>query len=224
LPFHFTWPKFSGLALAAGLAVIAVAVIALTLWMAREAPAPVSAEAAPTPSVSPVADEQPDATPPPALETLSLSPPGLYLAAAWDLPVYAHVTADGLFVREGPSLAYSDIAILQARDSVHVVGFSDDGAWSQIDLPRWGWVSNDFLQFESAFGVSVRLQVRVLQAKPYGVAVRNSPRPGGEQVAVLPPGSAAVAVATDDAERWWQLIEPVAGWVAANDVSILGRP
>ena len=107
---------------------------------------------------------------------------------------------------------------------MRVIGFSDDGEWSQIDQPQMGWVSNEFLQFESAFGVSVRLQVHVLQANSYEVAVRQSPRIGSEQVGGLPAGSTAVAVGESTDAAWRQLVQPVVGWVAANDVVDLGSP
>ena len=224
-PPRWTRPSLPRLALGAGLATLAVVAIAVAIWMAREEPAPVNAEAAPASSSAAVAGSQAGATPSVLLETLSLSQPGVYLRDTWDVPLYAQVTVDGLFVREGPATGYRDIAILSARDSVRVVGFSDDGVWSQIDQPRVGWVSNEYLQFEAAIGASVRLQVSVAQAKPYEVVVRDSPRAGSSQVGVLPAGTTAVVVGvtTDDGGMWLQMAQP-AGWVTANDVTIVGSP
>ena len=224
-PRRIDWPRtrIPGLVWGGGLALMVVIVVASTIWMARDRPAPVNAEAATPISAAPVTDET-STIPPAVLESLSLSLPGVYLREAWTLPAYAQVTGDGLFVREGPSVGYDDIAILQIRHTVHVVGFSDDGAWSRIDQPQWGWVNNDFLQFESAFGISVRLQVHVLQAKPYEVAVRQSPRIAGDQIGALPAESIAVAVGVSADGAWLQLAQPVVGWVAANDVADLGSP
>ena len=71
----------------------------------------------------------------------------------------------------------------------------------------------------------MRLQVSVAQAKPYEVVVRDSPRAGSSQVGVLPAGTTAVVVGvtTDDGGMWLQIAQP-AGWVTANDVTIVGSP
>ena len=86
-------------------------------------------------------------------------------------------------------------------------------------------MSNDYLAIrERRLAYSVQLRVRILRAKPYEVAVRKYPRIGSEQVGGLPAESTAIAVGVSTDATWLQVVQPVAGWVAANDVADLGSP
>jgi SH3-like domain-containing protein len=105
---------------------------------------------------------------------------------------------------------------------VNIIGYSEDGAWSNIDRPQLGWVNNDFLHVESreSIGVRVQLRVRRLETKSYQAALRASPRPDANVVATLPPNTPIIAVAftVGNAVGWLQVIEPSTGWLSLNDV------
>lgn len=149
--------------------------------------------------------------------------PADYLRRAFAPPALARVSAnDGLLVRDGPSTSFPRVGHLALGEVVNIVGYSEDGAWSNIDRPQSGWVSNDFLHLESreSIGVRVQLRVRMLETKPYQAALRAAPRPDATVIATLPPNTPIVAVASTvgNAVGWLQVIEPSTGWLSLNDV------
>lgn len=147
--------------------------------------------------------------------------PSQYLGAVISLPTWASVNVVTLYVRQEPTVDSNVLDFLPEDESIQVIAFSDDGEWSQIDRPRSGWVSNDFLLFKSqdATLTSVRLDVHPRRTQPYAVEVRKGPRPEAEVAATLAPGTVVVvAIVMGDPASWYQIADPAVGWIAANDL------
>jgi hypothetical protein len=99
-----------------------------------------------------------------------------------------------------------------------VDSYTEDGTWSHIASPDVGWVSNEYLFFQTAdgAGTSVMLDFRqALASAP--LTVRNLPSPEGAPVDEVAAGTPVLAVATTLDGQWRQVVQPVQGWVAAND-------
>lgn len=148
-----------------------------------------------------------------------------YLNTVFTLPTWASVDVVTLNVRQEPTLASNVLDFLPNGEALHVIAFSDDGEWSQIDRPRAGWVSNDFLLFKSqdATLTSIQLDVHPRRTQPYPVEVRKGPRPEADIEATLPPGTvvvvvASVATAGGEPPSWVQIAEPAVGWIAGSDL------
>jgi uncharacterized protein YgiM (DUF1202 family) len=140
------------------------------------------------------------------------------------LPVWANVNQSTvtLNVRAQPTVDSDILGFLPANAPVEVVAFSEDGRWSQIERPRMGWVSNDFLLFQSqdAAHSSIQLDVHPRRAQRYEVAVRATPHANAEVVATLPPEEAVIVAARlGNPATWFQIADPAVGWVAANDLA-----
>src|SRR4029453_7463886 len=74
------------------------------------------------------------------------------LTTSYPPPRPAWVSAGPLVVRTGPSTNTVSLGLLPVSQQVIVSAFSTDGAWSQIESPLAGWVSNRFLHFRSEQG------------------------------------------------------------------------
>ena len=149
-------------------------------------------------------------------------PPGIYLRRVMPLPTWANVSVtDGpLLIRQEPSTAAPFISVLQDGAPVNVIGFSDDGQWSQIKSPRTGWVSNTFLRFisEDSTHSAVRLNVQQLQTR-YAVKVTVAPVANATEVATLSGGQIVIIAASiGEPAAWYQVADPDIGWIAANDL------
>src|SRR5690606_20723658 len=96
-----------------------------------------------------VAEGQPDTEPPAAVQEPPDGTAATYLADAFTLPRTAWVLAGPLRVRSEPSLNAGYLATLPERQAVRVDSFSEDGEWSHIFEPYTGWVSNEYLFFQS---------------------------------------------------------------------------
>jgi hypothetical protein len=151
--------------------------------------------------------------------------PKEYLNAVFTLPTWASVDVITLNVRQEPTLASNILDFLPNGEALHVIAFSNDGEWSQIDRPRAGWVSNDFLLFKSqdATLTSIQLNVHPRRTQSYPVEVRKGPRPEAGIEATLPPGTvvvvvASIATAGSESPSWVQIAEPAIGWIAGNDL------
>ena len=147
--------------------------------------------------------------------------PSEYLTKLIPLPTWANVNVVTLNIRQAPALDSDVLDFLPEGAPVHVIAFSEDGRWSQIERPRSGWVSNEFLLFQSqdATLTSIRLNVHPRRTQPYAVEVRAAPRLDAEVTATLSPG-AVVVVATllGEPATWYQIADPATGWIAANDL------
>jgi uncharacterized protein YgiM (DUF1202 family) len=150
--------------------------------------------------------------------------PSEYLSMIVPLPAWANVSevAVTLYVREQPALESNVLDFLPAGEPVEVVAFSADGRWSQIERPRMGWVSNDFLLFQSQDATlsSIQLNVEQRRAQRYEVAVRAAPTVNADVTTTLSPDEPViVAATTGEPANWYQIADPVIGWVAANDLA-----
>jgi SH3-like domain-containing protein len=151
------------------------------------------------------------------------SPAREYLSAVMPLPTWANVNENTitLNVRALPTVDSDILDFLPAGAPVEVVAFSEDGRWSQIERPRAGWVSNDFLLFQSqdASHTSIHLDVHPRRAQRYEVAVRAAPNANAKVIETLAPDEAVIVAARlDDANTWVQIADPAVGWVAVNDL------
>lgn len=150
-------------------------------------------------------------------------PPGIYLRRVMPLPTWANVNVadEPLLVRQEPTTAAPYLSVLQDGTAVNVIGFSDDGRWSQIRSPYRGWVSNDFLLFISADAThsAVRLGVQQLETR-YDVKVVAAPAANGAEIATLSRGETVIiAASVGEPATWYQLADPDVGWIAANDLA-----
>jgi hypothetical protein len=153
------------------------------------------------------------------------APASTYLNKVMPLPTWANVADEPLLVREGPSTDLPFFATLYTGNPVNVIAFSEDGKWSQIKSPYEGWVSNDFLLFvsESATQARVRLNVQPLRAR-YELKVLAEPKSGAAETATLSTGELVVVAAEiapegGNSATWYQIAEPMVGWVAAGDLT-----
>lgn len=152
--------------------------------------------------------------------------PREYLAAVMPLPASAQPAVDVLYVRREPTTQSEWIALLPAGQTAHVIAFSEDGEWSQIDQPSAGWVNNDFLLFQNdaTASPSVYLNVHMRNTQPYEVDVHAAPDDTSEVLDTLA-ADTPVVVATamgesiDEPASWYQIADPIVGWVAANDLA-----
>lgn len=208
-----------------GLVLASAALLFLTMTLTRLPSSPLAAQtedAAPTPVVTTGPSETAAPVQPDGAAAVALSPAD-YLRRAFTPPALARVSAaDGLLIRDGPSTAFPRVGHVALGEVVNIIGYSEDGAWSNIDRPQSGWVSNDFLHVESreSIGVRVQLRVRLLETRSYQAALRAAPRPDAAVVTTLPPNTSIVAVASTvgNAVGWLQVIEPSTGWLSLNDV------
>jgi hypothetical protein len=154
------------------------------------------------------------------------APPGDYLTAVIPLPEWARVNVneEPLIVRQEPSTTLPYIGVLNKGQSVRVTGFSSDGEWSQIDSPILGWVHNDYLLFylQDAPLTAVRLDVQARRTQSHPVDVRATPDVSAAVSETLPPSTqVVVATVMGEPATWYQIAEPVIGWVAATDLAPL---
>lgn len=146
--------------------------------------------------------------------------PNALLNESYPTPRYAQVSVDGLLIRQGPSTGFEWVSVLSLREAVRVVGYSDDGEWSEIDQPRLGWVSNDYLIFQSpAEGERVQLRVRQVRTRNYETVIRDAPRPEAKEVASLAPNQPimVVAISASGPNNWLHVVGPSTGWLAVQD-------
>jgi uncharacterized protein YgiM (DUF1202 family) len=149
--------------------------------------------------------------------------PSEYLAAVMPLPAVAQVDVVTLYIREDPTTDSDPLGFLGKGDPVNVITFSPDGEWSEIDQPSSGWVSNEYLLFNSrdAISTSVRLDVRPGRTNSYEVTVRAAPQANAEVTTTLPPSTAVVVAATMGAPASWvQIADPAIGWIANGDLTL----
>lgn len=186
--------------------------------------APVNAEETARNAVDPIAEVDP-ASQLTQSELSQLSKlPREYLNDVMPLPTRANVNDSvvTLNIRQHPTVDSNILAFLSAGESIEVVAYSEDGRWSQIQYPRLGWVSNDFLIFKSqdVTQTSVRLNFQLLRTKRYEVAVRAGPYANAKVIATLPADEAVVVAATvGEPSLWVQIADPTIGWVAINDLT-----
>jgi uncharacterized protein YgiM (DUF1202 family) len=149
--------------------------------------------------------------------------PSEYLTAVMPLPAVAQVDVVTLYIRQQPTTDSDRLGFLAKGEPVNVIAFSADGEWSQIDQPSPGWVSNEYLLFNShdAASTSVRLHVQPGNTNSYEVTVRAAPHANAEVTATLPPGTAVVVAATMGAPpSWVQIADPAIGWIASGDLTL----
>lgn len=144
------------------------------------------------------------------------------LVAAYPLPRPAWVYAGPLTVRRSPSLEGDPLGLLVEGQEVLVVGYTDDGEWSQIQNPASGWVSNQFLHFRSheTPGQESRLRLQEAQVAATHLNVRTGP---GLEYAIrggLFAGQVVVIIATNPDGNWYEIALPLHGWVSAELVTI----
>lgn len=151
-------------------------------------------------------------------------PPRHYLSEVMPLPAWANVNvSEGpLLVRQGPSTDQPWFTTLQDGEPVHIEAFSEDGKWSRIRSPHAGWVSTDFILFISADATQsrIRLSVQQRRTQPYEVSVRAEPDANASVTATLPPNELVVVAAVlGEPATWYQIADPLVGWIAANDLA-----
>lgn len=166
-----------------------------------------------------IAEGQPDAEPPPAAQE---PPPGSAatdLAGAYTLPRTAWVLAGPLLVRPEPSLNSGYLTTLPERQAVRVDSFSEDGEWSHIFDPHTGWVSNEYLFFQSGDEAQEMVQLEVRrQRAPAPLVVRARPDLDAAVVGEVAVGAPVIIVAKRLDGSWLQLVHPVTGWVSAHEL------
>ena len=142
-----------------------------------------------------------------------------YLKTSFRLPKAAWVTEGPLLVRQGPSTGEPHLAMLDTEKGVTVFEFSADGTWSHISLPYDGWVSNQFLSFTFDDAPEVKVQLQVQRATVSApLAIYALPDATSEQVTQLDPGDGLVTVAITLDGAWQRAADPVAGWIATQDL------
>ncbi|MCC6458244.1 MAG: SH3 domain-containing protein [Caldilineaceae bacterium] len=150
--------------------------------------------------------------------------PREYLAAVMPLPAVAQVNVVTLYIREQPTIDSDPLGFLAKGEPVNVIAFSADGRWSQIDQPSSGWVSNEFLLFNShdATSTSVRLDVQPGRTNSYEVMVRAAPHANAEVTTTLPPSTEVVVAAKMGGETasWVQIADPAIGWITTGDLTL----
>ena len=204
-----------------------VVLLAVVYWMARTPLTPARAEPAAGNAAVPAgqaAAPNADAVYISTGETPGQLTAPEYLARVLSLPTAARISADSVNIRLGASTADQVVGTLDMNEGVHVVGFSADGAWAEIDQPRSAWVSNDYLLFESQDGAqaTIVVQVRAALTANRVTDVYPAPRQDAPIRYQLAPSLEVVvaAVGVGDAEGWVELAAPVQGWMAAADLFI----
>ncbi len=202
-------------------AAAAMLILAAVVLLTRAGDGP--SQAAPGMAADPAATAAAIATPAAAGAVLSDLPefaPSALLAQSYPTPRYAQVSEDGLLIRQGPSTEVGWIHILKLRETVRVVGYSDDGKWAEIDQPLAGWVSNDYLTYQSPDGgVSVQLRVRQVRTRNYTTLLRAAPRADAPEVAAFAPNQPVIVIALsgNGPNNWLQIAGPETGWLAVQD-------
>jgi hypothetical protein len=165
------------------------------------------------------------AAPPKVVQTgapASLMPAPTYLAEILTLPTPARISANYVNIRQGPSLNDNAFGALAINEGVQVVAFSADGRWSQLAQPRSGWVSNEYLHFESQDGAiaTFRIQVRAAESVNRITNVYTAPRMDAAVAYQLAPSLALVVAAegVGSALGWVKVAAPVTGWMSATDL------
>ncbi len=205
-----------------------VLLLAVVYWMARTPLLPARADTTTTGGALTISE---DASPsssgatPPLIEEgapESLLPAPTYLARILTLPVPARISANYVNIRQGPSIEEYAFGALDIHEGVQVIAFSEDGAWSQIDQPRSGWVTNDYLRFESQDGAAATILIRVRAARTANriTEVYSAPRIDAPIAYQLAPSLPVVAAAegVGVASGWVELADPVTGWMRATDL------
>jgi uncharacterized protein YgiM (DUF1202 family) len=84
----------------------------------------------------------------------------LFVCAGVDAakPQPAWVAADRLRVRSGPGTDRSVIGSLGCGEKVFVTAFREDWCWARLPDGRWGWLSEDYLEFSPARGRKLSTQ------------------------------------------------------------------
>lgn len=149
-------------------------------------------------------------------------PPAAYLTRVMPLPTWANVSVTDapLLIRQEPSTDAQFLNVLQNGTAVSVVAFYNDGKWAQIASPQAGWVSNDYLRYHSvdATPSAVRLGVQQLETL-YATRVLAAPNATADEIATLPRAEVViVAASVGNPVTWYQVADPVVGWVAASDL------
>lgn len=227
---HLLWPTFLSnmpsiwANLLPWIALVAATIFLLIVvyWTSSARSQPVVATD-PSAGVTPVSESGTDAMRTPATDGLQMrldGSPSDYLAEVMPLPAVAHVDAVTLYIREQPTTDSVSLGFLGDGEAVHVIAFSQDGEWSQIDQPSSGWVSNDYLLFNSQNApISVRIDLHPRRTKSYEVAVRTAPHANGEVITTLQPDyGVVVATVMGEPASWYQIADPAVGWVAAADL------
>jgi uncharacterized protein YraI len=145
-----------------------------------------------------------------------------HLALAYPLPRPAWVRAGPLYVRAAPSTAAESLGWLPTGEAIRVRLFSDDGIWSQLESPVEGWVSNEFLRFQSDGALALDTVLRLERGRPIAASVNVRSGPGTDYAILgrLSADQTVVLVATHLDSGWKQIIEPMPGWVRADLVQI----
>lgn len=138
----------------------------------------------------------------------------------YELPRMAWVSEGPLLVRAGPAMSEDTLTMLEAGQSVRVIGFSSDVQWSRIAQPLEGWVSNWYLNFLSPDELETPVQVlhRPMRAAGDGAPVYALPSQAGEAISYLDAGVATVAIATTVDGEWRHIARPVRGWVMSRNL------
>jgi hypothetical protein len=99
---------------------------------------------------------------------------------------------------------------------------SEDGAWSQIRSPVEGWVSNEFLRFQSEGTLALDTVLRLERGRPIAASVNVRSGPGTDYTILghLSADQSVVMVATHLDSGWKQIIVPMQGWVRADLVQL----
>jgi hypothetical protein len=144
------------------------------------------------------------------------------LAVAYPPPRPAWVYAGPLTVRRSPSLEGTPLGLLVEGQEVLVIGYTDDGEWSQIQAPVSGWVNNHFLHFRNheTPGQESRLRLQEAQVAATRLNVRSGP---GLDYAVrgeLQAQETVAIIATSKDGSWYEIALPLHGWVSAELVTI----
>ncbi len=144
------------------------------------------------------------------------------LATAYPLPMVAVVGNEPLMVRAAPSTSAVAHGLLGANQEIGVVEFSVNGAWSRIEWPTSGWVSNDFIRFRSAGFPTVYTVIRAEQAQVIidGLNVRSGPGIEFAIVGQLTISQTVEIVAAVADHSWQQIVQPIAGWVSTDYLRI----
>jgi uncharacterized protein YraI len=151
-----------------------------------------------------------------AFQTIPLT--GSLLVLAYPLPRSAWVSEEQLAIRAGPSTDYAELGRMNLAQEVTVVEFSANGGWSHIWLPQDGWISNNYVRFQSEGPPSVftRLELAHAQSTASDLNVRRGPSLEHAIVGSLQEGEAVIVVAHSEDGAWKQIILPEPGWVSSH--------
>ena len=146
---------------------------------------------------------------------------------------YVVVMATHLNVRSGPGVNYSIVATVNGRDTLPVLGRTEDGAWFQVQTSAGtGWLSSQWVVTRDEYGDSPVLSESDAQGElsgPVGVVntgalnMRSGPGAAYTDVGTLEGGTQAQIVGRSMDWGWWLLKTPSGtGWVNAEYIIARG--